>query len=247
MPRIPSAILSDILQYVPDKNWPNSLACTIRNYPMTINDCHRIIFGLSLYYFVNTFSVIPQVIFLLCRLETERAAKNAPRMPGQSSRQKPRIPVRWTSPGKSPRPSAASDIGHPFVQRTEAKIGKKCIKFGRSRVGRASTARTTSHKSALRTGNMLYEHAAPPAAAAKLPNSMPFCHQRRIERAAGGRGKRDSRREQEAKLEAQSGSRPQAADQNDQAQRSSPWAITSPTPSPAHPSPRRPARRRSLR
>ena len=26
---------------------------------------------------------------------------------------------------KTPRPSAASDIGHPFVQRTEAKTAKK--------------------------------------------------------------------------------------------------------------------------
>lgn len=74
--------------------------------------------------FCEYFFVIPQVIFLLCRLETERAAKNAPRMPGIVETEAPNTrPMDIAR--KTPRPSAASDIGHPFVQRTEAKTAKK--------------------------------------------------------------------------------------------------------------------------
>lgn len=74
--------------------------------------------------FCEYFFVIPQVIFLLVGLKPKgrRRMRHACReiVETEAPTTRPMDIAR-----KTPRPSAASDIGHPFVQRTEAKTAKK--------------------------------------------------------------------------------------------------------------------------
>ena len=63
--------------------------------------------------FCEYFFVIPQVIFLLCRLETERAAKNAPRMPGNRRDRSPEYPSDGHRP-ENPSPKRRLRHRPPF-------------------------------------------------------------------------------------------------------------------------------------
>ena len=68
--------------------------------------------------------MIPQVIFLLCRLETERAAKNAPRMPGNRRDRSPEYPSDGHRP-ENPSPKRRLRHRPPFRAADGSQNGKK--------------------------------------------------------------------------------------------------------------------------
>ncbi|MDR3848349.1 hypothetical protein, partial [Eggerthella sp.] len=74
--------------------------------------------------FCEYFFVIPQVIFLLCRLETERAAKNAPRMPGNRRDRSPEYPSDGHRP-ENPSPKRRLRHRPPFRAADGSQNGKK--------------------------------------------------------------------------------------------------------------------------